>query len=48
MEESVIGCWIRQIRVVYSVGFTAILLLVGGGVTTLQAQSSGKEHVMNA
>ena len=39
-----IGYWIRQIRVVYAVGFTAILLLVGGGVTTLQAQSSGKEH----
>jgi len=46
MEESVISCWIRQIRVVYAVRFTVILLLVGGGVTALQAQSSGKEHAL--
>jgi alpha-galactosidase len=46
MEESVIGDWIRQIRMVFAAGLTAILLLVSSGVTTLHAQSSGKEHAL--
>ncbi len=41
-----INYWIGKIRVVYAVRFVAVLLLVGGGITTLQAQSSGVEHAL--
>ena len=41
-----ISCWIRQLRAVYVVRFAAILLIFGGGVTTLPAQSSGEEHAL--
>ncbi|MFZ0773986.1 MAG: PKD domain-containing protein [Candidatus Sulfotelmatobacter sp.] len=37
---------IRQSMVVYAVRLIAILLLVGGGVTALPAQSSGEEHAL--
>jgi alpha-galactosidase len=46
MEESVISYWISQIRAVYVVGLILILLLAGGVVPALQAQSSGKEHAL--
>jgi alpha-galactosidase len=42
----VISYWIGQIRAAYVVRSIVILLLVGGVVTTLQAQSSGEEHAL--
>jgi len=47
MEESVISDWIRLVRMVYAVKLIAILLLAGGGVTALWAQSSGKDHALH-
>lgn len=41
-----IGYWARKIKVVYVIRFASILLLVGGGVTALAAQSSGTDHAL--
>jgi alpha-galactosidase len=46
MEESVISYCIRQIKVVYAVQLIGILLLVGGVVTALQAQSSAEKQAL--
>ncbi len=46
MEESVISDWIRLIRMVNAVKLIAILLLAGGDVTALRAQSSVEEHAL--
>jgi alpha-galactosidase len=46
MEESVISNWIRLIGMVYAVKLIALLLLVGGDVPALRAQSSGEEHAL--
>ena len=39
-----ISYWRRRVRVVYSLRLAAILLLAGGMITALQAQSSGRER----
>jgi alpha-galactosidase len=49
MEESVINCWVRQvrqIRLVFAVRLTMLLLLAGGGVMSLAAQSSSREQAL--
>jgi alpha-galactosidase len=46
MEESVISYWLRQIRVMYAVTFTAMLLLAGSGLMSFAAQSSGQEQAL--
>jgi len=49
MEESVINCsvrQVRQIRLVFAVRLTTLLLLAGGGVMSLAAQSSGQEQAL--
>jgi alpha-galactosidase len=47
MEESVIGDWIRQIKLGYAVRLASVLLLAGSGVVAGAApQSSGEEHAL--
>jgi alpha-galactosidase len=46
MEESVISDWIRRIGAVSAVRLTVVLLLAGGGMTALRAQSLGAQHAM--
>jgi hypothetical protein len=49
MEESLINCWVRQvrqIRLVFAVRLTTLLLLAGGGVMSLAAQSLGQEQAL--
>ena len=41
-----ISDWIRLIRMVYAVKVIAILLLIGGEVPALRAQSSVEEHAL--
>jgi alpha-galactosidase len=40
------SCWIRQVGVVRGIIFTAILLLAGGGISALHAQSSAAERAL--